>query len=65
MDFKVDISDDACMKLVRIIDNVDSKQLAKDDAEIELLMLGKKSMPPLDVLWCEAFQQRKAIVDSW
>lgn len=25
MDFKVDISDDACIKLARIIDNVDSK----------------------------------------
>ncbi|CEP07437.1 hypothetical protein [Parasitella parasitica] len=45
MDFKVDISDDACMKLARIIDNADSKQLAKDDAEIELLMLGKSLCP--------------------
>ncbi|KAL0139799.1 hypothetical protein V8B55DRAFT_1575061 [Mucor lusitanicus] len=52
MDFKVDISDDACIKLARIIDN-----LAKNDAEIELLMLGK-SLCPL------GRSLRKAIVDS-
>ncbi|ORE04444.1 hypothetical protein BCV72DRAFT_312881, partial [Rhizopus microsporus var. microsporus] len=38
MDHKADISDNACMKLARIIDNMNSKKLTKDDAEIELLM---------------------------
>ncbi|KAG1452263.1 hypothetical protein G6F56_007864 [Rhizopus delemar] len=41
MDFKQDTNDDACMKLSRIINNVESNRLSKDDAEIDLLMLGK------------------------
>ncbi|CEG79832.1 hypothetical protein RMATCC62417_14248 [Rhizopus microsporus] len=38
-DLKADISDDAYMKLAPIIGNVNSKQLTKNDAEIELLIL--------------------------
>ncbi|ORZ03827.1 hypothetical protein BCR43DRAFT_510836 [Syncephalastrum racemosum] len=41
----MDISDDACSKLARIVTSVDSKQFAKDDADIELLMLGKSMCP--------------------
>ncbi|KAI8092010.1 hypothetical protein BDF21DRAFT_377051 [Thamnidium elegans] len=45
MDFNQDMNDDACMKLSRIINNVESKRLSKDDAEIDLLMLGKSLNP--------------------
>lgn len=41
MDFNLDMADDACMKLARIINNVESNMQSKDDAELDLLMLGK------------------------
>ncbi|CEG78138.1 hypothetical protein RMATCC62417_12787 [Rhizopus microsporus] len=43
MDFNLDMTDDACMKLARIINNVESNIQSKDDAELDLLMLGKES----------------------
>lgn len=41
MDFNLDITDDTCMKLSPIINNVKSNMQSKDDAEFDLLMLGK------------------------
>ncbi|CAO3658616.1 unnamed protein product [Rhizopus stolonifer] len=41
MDFNLDMTDDACMKLSRIINNVELNIQSKDDAEFDLLMLGK------------------------
>ncbi|KAG1135622.1 hypothetical protein G6F37_012622 [Rhizopus arrhizus] len=41
MDFNLDMADDARMKLARIINNVESNMQSKDDAELDLLMLGK------------------------
>ncbi|CAO3699353.1 unnamed protein product [Rhizopus stolonifer] len=41
MEFNQDMNDDACMKLSRIINYVESNRFSKDDAEIDLLMLGK------------------------
>ncbi|KAF7720504.1 hypothetical protein EC973_007968 [Apophysomyces ossiformis] len=47
MDFNLDMTDDACMKLARIINNVESNMQSKDDAELDLLMLGEE----LEVSW--------------
>lgn len=41
MDFTQDMSDDVYMKLSRILSNVGLHTLSKDDAKIDLLMLGK------------------------
>ncbi|KAG0175575.1 hypothetical protein DFQ30_005271 [Apophysomyces sp. BC1015] len=41
MDLNQDMTDHACMKLSRIINNVESNIQSKDDAEFDLLVLGK------------------------
>lgn len=41
LDSRQDMDDDVFTKLNRIVNNVESKTLTKDDAEIELLVLGK------------------------
>ncbi|KAG0741367.1 hypothetical protein G6F57_001028 [Rhizopus arrhizus] len=53
MDFNLDMADDACMKLARITNNVESNMQSKDDAELDLLVLGK-SLNSLNDLWCGA-----------
>lgn len=45
LDFNQDMNDDACMKLSRIINDVELNRLSRDDAEIDLLMLGKSLNP--------------------
>ncbi|RCH94625.1 hypothetical protein CU097_013427 [Rhizopus azygosporus] len=45
MDFKQDMCDDACMKLTRFMNNMDSKSQSKDDVEIDLLVLGRSLSP--------------------
>ncbi|KAI8097812.1 uncharacterized protein B0P05DRAFT_567804 [Gilbertella persicaria] len=46
MDFSQDMSNDTCMKLSRIIDDVESNRLSKGGAEIDLL----------NDLWCGALK---------
>lgn len=45
MDFKQDMCDDACMKLTRFMNNMNSKSQSKDDVEIDLLVLGRSLSP--------------------
>ncbi|KAG1043466.1 hypothetical protein G6F43_011646 [Rhizopus delemar] len=45
LDFSQDMNDDACMKLSRIVNGMESNILSRNDAEIDLLMLGKSLNP--------------------
>lgn len=45
LDFSQDMNDDACMKLSRIVNGMESNILSRNGAEIDLLMLGKSLSP--------------------
>lgn len=45
LDSKQDMSNNVFTKLSRIVNNVESSNQSKDDAEIELLVLGKDLCP--------------------